>query len=284
MRAVGIDIGVRKGLDVVVLDETLAPVELRRRLSPEELTDVLSAAAPDVVAIDSPPSWGRSKGGSRMTEREIRRWGIQSYGTPSDPKRAEGPFYEWMRVGFRAFEAAARAGFPRYAGGRPRGTAMEVFPHGSAVVLAGCLPPPSTGKREWRASVLRARGVRVEELRSADQVDAALAALTGLEALRGHLFAPGDPKEGVIVLPARSLPPPPYRRCPGARRSSAQTVLPGLTRCGCGDPRCTLSTSAEFARGHDSRRKSLLWKTAREGQDAAAELRRRGWQLPPEMR
>jgi len=40
----------------------------------------------------------------------------------------------------------------------------------------------------------------------------------------------------------------------------------------------------EFAPGHDAKRKSALWKLARTGQDAIDELRRRRWELPPEIR
>jgi hypothetical protein len=43
-------------------------------------------------------------------------------------------------------------------------------------------------------------------------------------------------------------------------------------------------TAAEFAPGHDAKRKSLLWKLAREGEEALDELRRRGWEVPPEAR
>ena len=39
----------------------------------------------------------------------------------------------------------------------------------------------------------------------------------------------------------------------------------------------------EFAKGHDAKRKSLLWQRAREGQDAIEELGRRGWAAPPEV-
>ena len=45
----------------------------------------------------------------------------------------------------------------------------------------------------WRERVLRAQGVRTDELTSIDRLDAALAALTGLLALEGKRFAPGDP-------------------------------------------------------------------------------------------
>jgi hypothetical protein len=57
-----------------------------------------------------------------------------------------------------------------------------------------------------------------------------------------------------------------------------------MTPCACGEPYCDRLTAREFAPGHDAKRKSVLWKLAREGHEAAEELRRRGWQLPPEMR
>jgi predicted nuclease with RNAse H fold len=290
VRSLGIDVGAkRKGLDAVLLDERLVPSEARRHLGVEEIAQLIRQSRPDVVAIDSPPAWGRSPGGSRRTERELRRFGIQSFGTPSDPKKASSVFYDWMRAGFEVFEAVGRVGFARYASGPVAGRAIEVFPHATAVVLAGCLPPSETTdrmKREWRRGVLAAQGVATEDIRSSDQVDAALAALTGLYALGGKCFAPGDPLEGVIVLPAATLPPPPYPRCRHVERSNGQIqlVFRGLARCRCGHPDCASSTAREFAPGHDAKRKSLLWDLARSGQEAVEELRRRGWQVPPEMR
>ena len=287
MRSLGIDVGVRKGLDLVLLegaDGPPAPVERRRRVRRAGLEQLLREWRPDVVAIDAPPQWGIHAGGSRLTEQELRRFGIQSFGTPSDPRKAENAFYEWMTVGFAAYEAAARCGFKRFGSGRARGTAMEVYPHASAVVLSGCLPPRGVSKRDFRTAVLRGQGVQLEGLRSIDQIDAALASLTGLLALQGRCFAPGDPKEGVIVLPARSLPPPPYRRCAEPPAFEEQPHLPGLSPCACGDADCTELTTTEFARGHDAKRKSMLWSKARLGDEAVQELRRRGWELPPEMR
>jgi predicted nuclease with RNAse H fold len=283
VRSLGIDVGVRKGLDLVLLDETLAPAATLRRVEVDHLSDVLDELRPDVLAVDAPPGWGVG-GGSRGTERELRVFGIQSFGTPSDEAKGEQPFYEWMKVGFRVFHVAAGRGFPRYASGSVRGTAIEVFPHASAVVLAGCLPPPSVSKRTWRAAVLASQGVAVGGLRSTDQIDATLAALTGLLALKGRRTALGDPVEGVIVLPAASLPRPPYRRCAQVPKPDPQARLPGMSPCACGDPECTALTQGEFARGHDAKRKSRLWARARLGDEAAQELRRRGWELPPEMR
>lgn len=286
MRSLGIDVGVHKGLDLVLLDESLAILDTHRRVAVDQLGSLIDEAGPDVIAIDAPPRWAFRSGGSRLTERELRALGIQVFGTPSEDRHHDKPFYEWMKVGFEVFKMAERHGFSRYAPpGSPLQTAMEVYPHASAVVLAGCLPPVSATKREWRERVLAARGVQASGLRSADQVDAALAALTGLLALEGVCFAPGDPKEGVIVLPARTLPAAPYKRAPEPERADdGQLVFRGMARCACGDPECRESTAGEFARGHDAKRKSLLWEIARQGRGALDELRKRGWELPPELR
>ncbi len=284
MRSLGVDVGVAKGLDLVLLDDSLRPLETARRVEPERLAGLIRDFEPDVVAIDAPPAWGAGNG-SRRTERELRRFGIHSYGTPPAGRHHDHPFYAWMKVGFRAFEQAAEAGFPRFGSGAVQRHAIEVFPHGTAVALSGCIPPPTVRKRDFRMQVLRSQRVDTGGLRSQDQIDAALAALTGLLALRGRSTALGDPKEGVIVLPVSALPARPFRRCPqDPAAPDIQVRFPGMTPCGCGDPACGESTSREFAPGHDARRKSMLWATARDGQEAVEELRRRRWELPPEMR
>jgi predicted nuclease with RNAse H fold len=283
MRALGVDVSVRRGLDLVLLDGSPEPAALRSDVSPEALPACLRELAPDVVAIDSPPAWGVG-GGSRRAEQALRRLGIQSYGTPSDPRKGDNAFYGWMKVGFRAFAAASTAGFPLYRRGAVCGTVTEVFPHASAVVLAGCLPPAAVPKHTWRASVLRAHGLDVGLLRTPDLIDAALAALTGLFALRGEFVAAGEPEEGVIVLPLSALPARPYRRCTQPPAPRPQLTLPGLSPCACGDPACHAMTNREFAPGHDAKRKSQLWDQARRGEQAREELKRRRWELPPELK
>jgi predicted nuclease with RNAse H fold len=281
MRALGIDVGVRKGLDLVLLEDR-SIVESARHVRVEEVARLVRDLGPDVVAIDAPPMWA-STGRSRLTERELRWFGIQCFNTPSDHRMAEHPFYEWMTVGFAVFRAIDRS-FPRYHGGSVKGTAIEVFPHASAVVLAGCLPPKGMSPHAWRREVLQDEGIDATALRSADQVDAALAALTGRYALRRRFSAPGDPREGLIVVPAVALPAHPYRRGAPRESGNGQPALPGMSACGCGDAACAAMTAREFAPGHDAKRKSSLWAHARSGQEAVEELRRRRWTLPPEMR
>ena len=286
MLSLGIDVSVGRGQDWVLLDRGPAVVDTGRLQGgaglAADVSRLLDEHQPDLVAIDSPPAWGTAHG-SRLAERRLARLGIQSFGTPSDPRKGENPFYAWMKVGFALFDAVAER-YPRYRRGRVRGSAIEVFPHATAVTLAGCLPPRGVSKVAWRRRVLASRGVASPALRSLDLVDAALAAVTGLEALRGRFAAVGDPDEGVIVIPARLLPTIRFRRCPEPEARQSQPRLPGTSPCACGDPGCTALTRREFAPGHDAKLKSALWKAARRGHEAATELRRRGWELPPEMR
>jgi predicted RNase H-like nuclease len=185
-----------------------------------------------------------------------------------------------MRSGMEVFALVATLGYPLFNGSTFARRSIEVFPHATAAVLAGCLPPKGMRKREWRAHVLRLQGVRIEDLTTVDRLDAALAALTGVLALNGHASYLGDMREGVIVVPSRALSPK-YR--PGRMSEDGSARL--FTWCACGDAGCDRQVPAgrEFAPGHDAKRKSRLWRQVRAGQDAIEELKTRRWELPPEM-
>ncbi|HVW32276.1 MAG TPA: DUF429 domain-containing protein [Acidimicrobiia bacterium] len=212
---VGVDVSLRRGLDVVVLDGRRLVEPPAARQSPADLEALLRRLRPVAVAIDSPPAWGVS-GSSRAAERALIALGLPCFRTPSDPARRAHPFYGWMRAGHDAFAAAARAGYPCFRGGPDaRGRALEVFPHGVAVALAGHRPPPGTArrpalKRAWRADVLLGAGVDPRPLRTLDAVDAALAALVAVRvAGDGPWFSLGTPEEGCVVLPGER-PARPY--------------------------------------------------------------------------
>ncbi len=283
MRSLGIDVSARRGLDLVLLEDSGRVIAAKGRVALDSVTPLVQDWKPDVVAIDSPPARGRARG-ARAAERDLLRLGIHSYGTPSDPDSLRSAFYDWMRVGFRVFEACERLGYRRYGGGPlTAGSVAEVFPHASAVNLSGGLAPPGMTKEAFRRATLDRCGVSSSTLVSLDLVDAALAALTGLFALRGDCSWVGDPEEGVILLPG-PLPSAPFRRCPAPPpEADTQRHLPRLAACACGDPGCRALTDREFAPGHDAKRKSLLWRQARMGQEALEELRRRAWEIPPEL-
>jgi predicted nuclease with RNAse H fold len=278
VRSLGVDVGVEKGLDLILMDERRVPLHVLSRVRVADVDRLLRDLDPDIVAIDSPPRWAAS-GRSRLTERQLAALNIQSFNTPSQAHGDGNRFFAWMEVGFDVFRRANRAGFATYGAGNPNGSAIEVYPHATAVVLAGGLPPNGVVKRAWRRGVLRAQGVPTDQLPTLDALDAALASLTGLLVLQGHRFAPGDPKEGVIVVPASSLPARPYRRGVAV----PEEADPLFNYCSCGDPACHEVVRGRFAPGHDAKRKAMLWRQARAGVEAAEELRARGWKLPPEM-
>src|SRR5437867_9714649 len=98
LRSLGVDVSVRRGLDLVLLNASRRLLDVCPGVKVEDLPALLSDCKPDVVAIDSPPAWG-SAGNSRLAERALRRAGISSYATPSDPAKQVRPFYRWMKVG-----------------------------------------------------------------------------------------------------------------------------------------------------------------------------------------
>jgi hypothetical protein len=278
VRAIGIDVGGErvKHLDVVVMDVDRQISAVGSRVPVAKLAALLADHRPDVVCIDAPPAWAPIGARSRMTERELRLLGIQAYYTPDKAAGEANAFYDWMRNGMAAFRAAERAGFPVYRAGKIAGHALEVFPHASATVLAGCLPPgrqSTTTKRAWRAGVLRAQHVPTSQLQTLDQVDAALAALTGLVALElRDPFAPGMPEEGRIVLPARVVPAAGYRRCPPVEIGTEPLIR--FCACGCG---AETRPGREFRPGHDRKLMVQLQRAVADGDRARTELERRGW-------
>ncbi len=277
MRSLGVDVGVNKGLDLVVMDGRRAPARVLSRAGLEDVERIIDEFEPAIVAVDSPPTWARG-GKSRHTENELARLNIHAFRTPSQ-EHAEHTRFDWMRRGMEVFAVAERLGYP-LATGRPyRNRAIEVFPHATAAVLAGCLPPRGERKRQWRERVLRMQGVQTQELTTIDRLDAALAALTGLLVLDGHETHLGDPSEGVIVIPI-SAPAPTYRPGTLTRDDPAQL----FAWCACGERGCDRQVPAgsEFAPGHDAKRKYRLWRQVREGDLAREELLRRRWELPPE--
>lgn len=200
--SVGIDVAeARKGLDLVALNSDRSIAAAERRLTVEEAVSAVLSLRPLVVCVDSPSGWSTS-GKSRDAERQLARIGIHAYSTPLDP--ADHPFYAWIRVGMEIYQQLATE-YPEYRGGELGGHAAEIFPHASAALLAGSLP--ARGEKEpFRRQVLRDHGVAEAALPTLDLVDAALAALTGLIALDGRHSTVGDPTEGVILLPVRTLP------------------------------------------------------------------------------
>lgn len=161
-----------------------------------------------------------------------------------------------MRVGFRLFDELSDV-HPLYRGGDGNGTTAEVFPAASAFLLAGELRPKHETRNGFRRRVVRDCGLENASLPNIDRVDAALAALTGLEALAGRCSWVGDPEEGVVLLPT------PLPEIPLSRRSADATPPQPTARTSAPDPRvCECGCGAEVRRrflpGHDADPKAAL--------------------------
>jgi predicted nuclease with RNAse H fold len=205
--AVGVDVAARRGCDVVALDDTLVARPVGRVHTADELRALLAPLTPGVVAIDAPTAWATT-GRARACERALAARQVSVFTTPDAARGAASTFYDWMRTGFTMF-----AGADAY-------PTLETFPHAVAVALHGAFPARGllrrpAEKRAWRIAALEAGRVDPTALRTIDEVDAALCALTGLRWLAGVAVTLGDPDEGVITLPG-PLPPEPVRR-PGTR-------------------------------------------------------------------
>jgi hypothetical protein len=210
----------------------------------------------------------------------MARMGITAYATPFDP--GEHPFYAWMVVGYAVYAALADE-YPLLREGAVLRRAAEVFPHASAVLLAGRLPGGEP-KLAFRSSVLRDHGIDTSKLRTQDRVDAALGALTGIRALEGDYTAIGEAEDGLLLLPVRTLPGRLQRygqttavqgsapRVSGAPADGlpgdAAVVIAtqGECQCGCGE---ATGPRARFRPGHMVATGGRLIRAMRQGDDAA---------------
>jgi len=193
--AIGIDVAATRGCDVVALGPDRGPTPIGRVHTGPDLVALLADLRPAVVAIDAPPGWADP--GPRSAERALARRGISVFATPDATRGADNPFYAWMRTGFVMHAAARDLGTP---------VALETFPHAVAVALRGTRPEGSllkrpAEKRRWRRAALEAAGFTTTRLRTIDEIDAALCAVTGWYHLEGRTETFGDGTDGVIVVP-----------------------------------------------------------------------------------
>ena len=277
----GIDVAIARGLDIVVLDASLRLVFGPATVRLIDLPDVIRRTKPNVIAIDSPPAWGLS-GKSRPIERQLQALGISIFPTPA--AESARSLHRWMETGFDVFKVVGDLGYPLYKGGASSArSAIEVFPHASAVMLRGSLAPVGVAKPVWRRAALEAAEVDCSQMRTTDHLDAALAALTGLRFVAGNFSVVGTSGEAVLVLPVGKVPTSPYARDQGAAvgyRSGPHaarrlSVDDADHACGCG---CGAPVRRRYLPGHDAKHRSRLLAETRAGSvPAADELQRLGW-------
>ena len=266
VRSLGIDVGVDKGLDLVLLDERRVPL-----------------LAPSTACARGDRQRRRQTSGptsSRSTRhRAGRPRGARAAPSASSPARhpvvqhpvgrprdgRTGSSRGW-RSGFEVFRQAEAAGFRtlrRRLAEQDRDGGLPAR-HGRRAGRRAA----AQGRRDEavaRRRAARARACDVDDLRTADRVDAALAALTGPAGPRRERFsARATPREGAIVRAGDLAPGPPVQRG-GRRRQPRRSRRSGHATASAATPAAHELVRGSFAHGHDAKRKAMLWRAPAKG-------------------
>lgn len=200
----GIDIGGdRKGNHLVVLRGTEIVCNLRK-LTPEHMLEKCLQFEVSAVGIDAPCQWRMGETG-RQAEKTLAKQRIFSFATPTRELAvaSKSGFYGWMLNGERVYQAFAPH-FPLFGnGGATSGrVCFETFPHAITCAILGKEVASAKKKGTQRREILQREGIEIASLRSIDDVDAALCALTANFLLEGRVETYGDESGGYIVVPA----------------------------------------------------------------------------------
>jgi predicted RNase H-like nuclease len=199
----GVDIGGdKKGCHLVVLrgSDVLCSINSR---DPAHLARKCIEFGAIAVGIDSPCLWG-APGAGRRAEKDLAKKRIFSFSTPTRDRAHEhtSGFYGWMFNGERVYQALATT-HPlltekQYSGGS---ISFETFPHATTCAMLGTDVASAKRKRQQRRQLLEDAGIATHLLKSIDDVDAAMCALTAHFLLQGASYAYGDTEGGYIVVP-----------------------------------------------------------------------------------
>ena len=183
---VGVDVGGKvKGFDVAVIDSHQI-LALERRLTCDQVVDLVLNNAPSLVAIDSPGSCASEGQTAREGELKLARAICGIRWTPDAKHVQANPYYAWIVEGLALYEALAARGVK----------VIEVFPTASWTRWYG-----KRGLRTraaWSRQGLAGLGLDAVPTRTnQDQRDAIAAAVTARQHTLGMTETFGD-----IVVPA----------------------------------------------------------------------------------
>ncbi|NPT58231.1 DUF429 domain-containing protein [Paraburkholderia elongata] len=203
----GIDIGGdRKGNHLVILRGTQIVCNLRKE-APEHMLEKCLQFEVAAVGIDAPCRWRIGEAG-RQAEKSLAQQRIFSFATPTRElaMASQSGFYGWMFNGERVYDAFTPH-FPifRNGGETGGGVCFETFPHAITCAFLGREVASAKKKGTQRREILKHEGVETTPLRSIDDVDAALCALTANYLLDGRVDAYGDELGGFIVVPTPAV-------------------------------------------------------------------------------
>lgn len=200
---VGVDVGgLAKGFHAVALRNQRVTDKVHVEAA-REIRDWCSSIGATTVGIDAPcrPSL---EGYGRAAERALAGERIFSFLTPTHDVAVTKAFYAWMLHGWELY-GLLEPNYPLFTGGPIIGrTCFETFPHAVACALAGEVVSAKK-KRVVRRALLRGAGVDDSALSNIDEVDATLCALAANSLKRNAFRSYGDPLDGLIVVPLKSV-------------------------------------------------------------------------------
>ena len=197
----GIDVGgAKKGFHLVLLRGNEILLSTKSPHPDERVQHCLRHQAV-VVAVDAPCQWADRV--PRQAEREMAREGIFSFSTPSRAKAQTSAFYGWMFNGERIYAALAEA-YPLLDAPDKRSTpcSFETFPHAISCALLGKDVASAKIKGRQRRALLAALGLETTLLKSIDDLDAAMCAVTAQFFLSRTFKTYGDVEGGFLIVPA----------------------------------------------------------------------------------
>jgi predicted nuclease with RNAse H fold len=185
----GVDVGGRRKAFDVALVEDRRLVCWRQRQSVGAVVAWAAAAAPGVIAVDSPRSCAPPGWTHRPGEKELRQAVCGIRWTPPRTNLEGNPYYEWIVEGLRLYEALAD---------QPA-RVIECFPTASWTRWHG--PRNGRPRSAWTRDALVSVGLRdVPPRTNQDMRDAIAAALTARDYEQGRFQLFGE-----IVVPANSV-------------------------------------------------------------------------------
>jgi predicted nuclease with RNAse H fold len=157
---------------------SLGQIETCLLYSDAEIIERCVQTRPKVVAIDAPLSLPKS-GGFRSVDKQLIKLGLRVF----------SPMFGGMKkLTVRGMKLASKL--------RSRGLeVIEIHPRTSGIVLFG-----SPDRAKW-VSKLRRQGWRLKFGKSDHEIDAAVAALTGMFWVKKKAEEVGDKREGTIFIP-----------------------------------------------------------------------------------
>jgi predicted nuclease with RNAse H fold len=185
-RWLGVDVGGRrKGFDAALIDDHRV-LSLRKRLTSEQVVELVQVERPTVVAIDSPrccaPEGQKTRACEHCVNDEICRirW------TPDESRVRGNPYYAWIEHGLELYRALEGCG----------AEVIEVFPTASWTRWHG--RRGSLRRAAWSREGLARLGLEgVPARTNQDQRDALAAAVTARQHTQGMTEAMRE-----IVVPS----------------------------------------------------------------------------------